>query len=142
VDAGGIDAHFTCFTDKKLQVLTQMRQVSLGKVQTTSLCHNLDGSVSCHPCDALEYGEKEEELLIKWHTNAKTKWVIRMSVFFAPFENEEDLILQRQRTLDNRARVETIMRFERKIDVMSLAGVHALYVLAPEHLHKIVGYDS
>jgi hypothetical protein len=137
VDAGGIAiaTHLTSFTGTKLQVLTQLRQVSGGRVQATSLWHNLDGSASWHPCDALEYSEKEEKLLIKWHANAKTKWVIRMSVCFAPFESEEDLMRRRQRALDNRARVEAIMRFEHKIDAMPLAGVHAL---APEHFHKIV----
>ena len=72
-----------------------MSEVREGHVEATSMWHLLDGSAVWNRCDVLESNPTDDTYLIQWHSNAKSKWVSRLNLCFAPFETSEKLMVRR-----------------------------------------------
>jgi dynein heavy chain, axonemal len=103
-------------------------------VDARSLWHFGDGTSEWKDVQVLELNEADESFIIEWVHNAKRKKASRLNVCF----QEEDLKRheeRRQQALDNRARIEAIMRYERTIDSMP---TDKQLQLTPNQFHSVI----
>ena len=99
-----------------------------------SLWHFGDGTSEWREVEVLAYNEPEGTFRLRWIHNNAFKWASRLNVCF----NNEDLELhvkRRQQALNNRTRIEAIMRYERQIDTIS---TDRQLQLTPQQFHRII----
>ena len=103
-------------------------------VEARSLWHFGDGTSEWKAVLVLELNEADESFIIEWEHNQKRKKASRLNVCFS-LENLERHEERRSQALDNRARVEAIMRYERAIDIMP---TDEQLQLTPNQFHSVI----
>ena len=125
------------FDDRTYETRTAqewMQSNSGEPVDARSLWHFGDGTSEWKDVQVLALNEADESFIIEWVHNGKQKKASRLNVCF----HEEDLKRheeRRQQALDNRARIEAIMRYERTIDIMP---TDKQLQLTPNQFHSVI----
>lgn len=104
--------------------------ISSGK----SLWHFGDGTSEWRDVQVLAFNQQEGTFQLKWLHNGATKWASRLNLCFE-HEDLERHIKRRQQALNNRTRVEAIMRYERLIDTLP---TERQLQLPPQQFHSII----
>ena len=82
-----------------------------------SLWHLGDGTSEWRDVEVLAFNTEDGTFQLKWVHNGARKWSSRLNVCFE-HEDLELHIRRRQQALNNRTRVEAIMRYERLVDTL------------------------
>ena len=126
------------FDDRTYETKTATEWMALNDgepVAAKSLWHFGDGTSEWKDVMVLELlNEDDESFLIEWVHNSKQKKASRLNVCF-DLEDLERHQERRAQALDNRARVEAIMRYERGIDIMP---TEKQLQLTPHQFHSVV----
>jgi hypothetical protein len=107
------------FDDKTFEQIHPPSLLADGPVAAASLWHQgAEGaSKDWRRCMVLEYRADDEMFLIEWDENKKRKWASRLNVRFDS-EDPESFDRRRAVALEQRARLEAIMRYDNMIDNM------------------------
>ena len=125
------------FDDKTYETRTakEWRDLNNGDpVEAQSLWHLGDGTSEWKDVLVIGLNPVDESFMIEWVHNSKRKKANRLNVCFYV----EDLarhLERRQQALDNRARIEAIMRYERAIDIMP---TDKQLQLTPNQFHSVI----
>jgi hypothetical protein len=103
-------------------------------VPAQSLWHFGDGTSEWKDVLVVELNELDESFIIEWVHNNKRKKASRLNVCFFTEDLQRHLD-RRQQALDNRARIEAIMRYEGLIDIMP---TDKQLQLTPNQFHSII----